>query len=358
MKNPSASIASAPTRKVNKPSRSAGKPALAAKPPGLRLKKILVPVDFSDCSKKALDYALGFAEQSQAAIYLVHIVETATFARDLHYPPLPIPDEEAAGVARKKLTKMATELKDESIPVMVDVRFGNPADGVVTTAADLGVDLIVVSTHGFTGWKHALLGSVTERIVRLARCPVLVVREHEHEFVVPRPEAARAEASLPKGMHAAPVEAFKLKNILVTTDFSDCSKKALQYAIPLARQHNAKLTLLNISPDTRILNQYGGVDYGKVEEAMLQSAERKLDALRKKEIPKGIRATCAVRGGRPTREIVHAARDLKADLIVIATHGHTGIKHALLGSTAENVVRYAYCPVLTVREPERKKLEF
>ena len=149
------------------------------------------------------------------------------------------------------------------------------------------------------------------------------------------------------------VSLFRLKKILVPIDFSDCSKKALQYAIPLARQHEAALTLLYVAPPPNFVGgEYTGIEYARLEDDQAASGGKQLDALVANEVHGEVPAETLVRPGMPVVEILEAARALPADLIVISTHGRTGLKHVLLGSVAEDVVRRAPCPVLVVREHE------
>jgi universal stress protein A len=145
---------------------------------------------------------------------------------------------------------------------------------------------------------------------------------------------------------------FKLKKILVPIDFSDCSKKALQYAVPLAKEHKAAITLLYVVPTNYALGEYGGIDYASIEAEMHVSGDKKLAQLAVDEVRDEVPADPIVRTGSPALEIISMAKSLSADLIVISTHGRTGLKHVLMGSVAEDVVRRAPCPVLVVREQE------
>lgn len=144
---------------------------------------------------------------------------------------------------------------------------------------------------------------------------------------------------------------FKLKKILVPVDFSECSNKALDYAVAFAGQLGADLTVLHVIPP------YYAVPYGlnqceEIQAELQQAGQEKLMQLVCDEVPPPLRAKTFLRTGRPATEIIDAARELAADIIIISTHGHTGLKHAFFGSTAEEVVRRAPCPVLTVREKE------
>jgi len=144
----------------------------------MRVKSILVPLDFSPPSKKALDYATGLARQFKAKLTLLHVVEpvgTPDFAASF---PLVMEDDELMAAARKELEQ---QVKAARLPrPMVEkilVRFGRSFHEITEAARTRKVDLIVIATYGHTGLKHALLGSTTERVVRHASCPVLVVRQ-------------------------------------------------------------------------------------------------------------------------------------------------------------------------------------
>ena len=154
---------------------------------------------------------------------------------------------------------------------------------------------------------------------------------------------------------AASSPPFQIKKILVPIDFSDCSKKALQYALALAQEHSATLTLLYVvtTPPYGV-GEFGNVDYAFLEGEMRESGEKRLATFIAGEVGDKAPAEPAIRTGSAPNEIVDLARTISADLIVISTHGHTGLKHVLLGSVAEHVVRHAPCPVLVVREREHE----
>jgi nucleotide-binding universal stress UspA family protein len=152
---------------------------------------------------------------------------------------------------------------------------------------------------------------------------------------------------------ASPAESpipIRLKNILVPVDFSGRSIKSLRYAVPLAMQCGAKITLVHVvSPSDHVLDFSWPVP---LEERRLIELERQVERLRMKNVPAEIPVNSIVRQGRAFDAILEAAADFHAGLIIIATHGHTGLERVMLGSTAENVVRRAKCPVLVIREDE------
>ncbi len=146
----------------------------------------------------------------------------------------------------------------------------------------------------------------------------------------------------------------KLKTILVPIDYSKESKKALQYAIPFARQFNGRLVLLYVMQPHYFAGEFGAVEFEALTADLQRSSERQLSAWATKGVRGLVAVKTMVRTGSPVSEIIDVAKELKADLIVISTHGHTGLKHVLLGSVAENVVRHAPCPVFVVRVRERE----
>ena len=151
---------------------------------------------------------------------------------------------------------------------------------------------------------------------------------------------------------------FKLTKILVPIDFSDCSKKALQYAIPLAKQFGASITLLHVVHVNYVGGpEFGAIDFPIPEADLRKSAEKQLAELAATEVQTQNATATLVRVGQEVVEIVGAAKELESDLIIISTHGRTGLKHVFLGSVAENVVRLAPCPVLVVREHEHEFLK-
>ena len=150
--------------------------------PVFRLKRILVPVDFSVCSKKALEYALPFARQFGASVHLLYIVQPYVPVSDLVPMDVESIETRMRDTGERELAALQQEI-DRDVKTEAMVRVGNPHMEIVRAASELDIDLIILSTHGRTGFSHVLMGSTTERVVRHAACPVLVLREHEHEFI-------------------------------------------------------------------------------------------------------------------------------------------------------------------------------
>jgi universal stress protein A len=160
--------------------KAANTPKSAAS--ALKLKRILVPIDFSECAAKAVDYAAVFAEHFQAKLILLHVVEPAVYPENFLVLPLPLDEtnQNLVETARERLDGLARKRIGHKVPVETLVRAGRACSEIPDTARALGADLIIIGTHGYTGLKHALLGSTAERVVRHAACPVLTVRHPEH----------------------------------------------------------------------------------------------------------------------------------------------------------------------------------
>lgn len=146
---------------------------------------------------------------------------------------------------------------------------------------------------------------------------------------------------------------YDIKKILVPVDFSDYSKIALKHAVNFAQRFNSKLFLIYVIEPMVYPTDFsiGQIAIPAVENDLTSRAEEELQNLVKNEIAGKLESEVIIKSGKPFMEIIECAAEIDADLIIIATHGHTGVEHLLFGSTAEKVVRKAPCPVLTLREP-------
>lgn len=306
----------------------------------MRIQKILATTDLSNESIAGVRYAVALAKKVGASVALLHVVE---------FPPpppmpgmrsvtLPLQDSKIAKQARVRLDKLAKRESRGGLKITPILHTGNSFHGIIMTARTRATDLIVIATHGYTGAKRVLLGSTTERVVRHAPCSVLTVPVR----TIPR--------------RSGKMLLLKLKRIVVPIDFSEISKTALPWATSLAAQSNAELILLHVVEKFPIDYFLG---YGLMNELFTPLMKDSEAAL--KQIAENIgrsdqvKASEKVRDGKPFKEICSVAQKLGAELIVLTTRGHSRLKYIWLGSTAERVVRHARCPVLVVREPERKE---
>lgn len=296
-----------------------------------KIERILVPLDFSAGSMEALDYAVSLAKQFRAGIHLVHV-----------YPPDEASSAPGAGhlllqsaEAIERLNEELSGIHRKHVPTFRPencfVRRGRPYEEIVRLAREIDANLIVLATRGHSGLKHLLLGSTAERVVRSAPCPVLVARKRKQKSkAAPKPFAIRA--------------------ILVPTDFSQCSLAGTEYAAFLARTLGATVRLFHvIYPYTNyVFVDHAGVRLSGLAEAVEQTARQEMDALKQMDFLRGVPVQTKMLPGPTVDEICAAAGEPDVDLVVTSTHGRTGLKHALIGSVAEHVVRYAERPVLVV----------
>jgi nucleotide-binding universal stress UspA family protein len=293
----------------------------------MHIKKILFPTDYSRCSDQALVRALWFAEHYGAQLHVVHALLPLDF--DPHNVSHHLPDLEGLQRQIDRLTSVrapAYRSYSEVEIISASVRGIAAAPAVLTYAAENDIDLIVMGTHGRRGINHLLLGSVAEEIVRMSPCPVLTVRETTPETIEP-------------------------KSILVPLDFSDFSSEAFSVARTLAADVGATIRALHVIEETIHPSFYvtGQTSlqswYPEVEASAVKEMRRIAEKAWGPEVP----VEYHVKEGRAPVDIVAFAKRNDIQLIVMASHGLSGIEHLLLGSVTEKVVRLAPCPVFTVK---------
>ena len=301
----------------------------------VKIGRILCPVDFSDFSRRALDHAIAVARWYGSRLTVLYVYQppapafaplTSLVAGPVEPFVLTPGDREQLRQQVKTFTP-AEDLKD--IPVESCVAEGDAALEIL--AAAQSADMIVMGTHGRSGFEHLVLGSVTEKVLRKAMCPLLTI---------PR-AAPDATAAVPALFH----------RILAAVDFSDVSMHALTYAVSLAEEADARLTVmhvLDVPPHLALWVDRGdGVSHVR---EWKDASERRLRGA----VSDASREYChveeRVETGQPYREILRVAREQDAGLLVIGAHGQGLVERMFVGSTAQHVVRQAVCPVLTIRK--------
>jgi nucleotide-binding universal stress UspA family protein len=302
-------------------------------PAGLRIKNVLAPIDFSERSVETLGLAAEIAKQFGANLHLTHVYEPDIPYSMVMAMPLAFPPVDVGGGVRRHLNDVAKKIGVEARPTFIHAIKGRPFEEICRLAREIDVDLIVVATRGRTGLKHLLLGSTAERIVRYSPCPVLVVH--------PRLKNEK--------------RGFRFERILVPVDFSSCSLRGLEYAKRMAKQFGSKLTVLNsVAFQYYITNdEYARYDLPLLMQQAEEASRKQMRQLMETTDWEGLEVKPSLQIGHAGQQICADAVGQKADLIVTSTHGTTGFKHVLVGSTAEYVVRHASCPVLVVPSHER-----
>ena len=306
----------------------------------IEIRRILCPIDFSDFSRRAFDHAVAIARWYESTITLLHVcavVPVAAYAPGSGVLPsaaLTPEDRDALLAAMKRFAEGEARTK---VPIEFDIVEGSTAAAILEKADAMPADLLVMGTHGRSGFERFVLGSVTEKVLRKAASPVLTV---------------------PKGLpDVVPAPPVLFKQIVCATDFSDCSMHALNYAISLAKEADAHLTVVHVielPPDVpREVHETVLAGPRSLRE-YIALAEEDRRARLKDAIPDAVRAYCTVdtvlATGSPYREILRVAEEQKAELLVIGIHGRGAVDRLLFGSTAQHLVRQASCPVLTLRK--------
>jgi nucleotide-binding universal stress UspA family protein len=301
----------------------------------IEIRRILCPVDLSEHSRRALDHAVAIARWYGSRIIAIHVVSPAPVSA---YGPGPVVLEPAMMNAADRdqlqasLDAFVQAESAHGVTIDTAIREGNTAAEILAQAADLPADLIVIGTHGRSGFERLLLGSVAEKVLRKAGCPVLTVPRH-HPGTVP----------------AAPVV---FKRILCPVDFSTSAMRALDYALSLAQEGDGELTVLHVLP-----NGYENADVVADDRMTLGDFMRRREAdmrrMMKEAVPDEASMYCRVEtalvNGSPWREILKEAGDRQSDVIVMGVQGRGAVDLMFFGSTTQHVVRQATCPVLTIK---------
>lgn len=324
---------------ATKPGKNRRKFSTPSASENIQLKTILSTTDFSDESRSGVRYAVALAEKLGAAVALLHVIEPRSWLSELGSVVPAREDSEVVALARAQLATLAKRegKGDVAVTFSVSVQTGNPFHAITTAARQQMADLIVIATHGHTGFERVLLGSTAERVVRHAPCPVLTV---------PTRATTKRTGKTPP---------FKLKKILVPIDFSNTAKDALPWATHLAVHFGAELVLLHVAEKFPIDYLLGSGLMNETIVPLMKQAEADLEQMAGSlSKSTGVNVSAVVSNGKPFEVICQTAKTLGAELIVLTTHGYAGLKHVWLGSTAERVVRHAPCPVLAVRKLNRK----
>jgi nucleotide-binding universal stress UspA family protein len=308
------------------------------------LSRILVPLDGSPLAEAVIPQVAELAALRKAEVVLLRVALAHT---------LPGADPVAAQVravdeAEAYLLRVERDLVARGLPVVRAVRYGRPAEEILDHARVGGVSLIAMSTHGRTGIRRWVLGSVAEQVARRSPVPVLLWRATE-------PEATSAGAARPGQVPTASApdgaDAMRIRHILCPVDLTTGSREIMQTAAAVAARFGADLTVLHAvyDPLDVTCSHIPHPPLEQLREEMIRVAEDTLRRHMRKALGPNARPTMAVVAGKPFRQIVRYAQRHQVDLIVMGTAGRTGLDHAIMGSTAERVVRTAHCPVFSVR---------
>lgn len=299
----------------------------------IQITRVLCPVDFSEFSRHALRHAIAVAGWYEASVTVLHVF-TNVPNMDVPGVPLADPNHELLITSMQAFAGPTPP----GVPVSFVARCASdtPAE-IVGQAKTLMSDLIVIGSHGRSGFERLLLGSVAEKVVRKSPCPVMVVP--------PRASDARGAGLIHGGR----------PRILCALDFSDASLGALEYAISLAEEADADLTLFHSIEVPPELRQPIPVPADFNIDQCHAAAEAECLVRLRELVPPSVRTYChvetAVREGAAYRQVLRLAAEQTTDLIVMGVHGRGAVDLLLFGSNTARVIRAAACPVLIVPTP-------
>lgn len=294
----------------------------------IQITQILCPIDFSEFSRRAFDHAVAIAGWYGARLTVLHVVPNLPV---MDLPPDTLEDKDHERI----MTNMRRFTAQMPPEVPVDLHLQEASDihrEILGQAEAVHADLIVIGSHGRSGFERLLLGSVTEKVLRKAPCPTMVV---------PR-----------RAPDTAPDEPVRFRRILCPVDFSNGSIGALNYALNMAEGADAQLTVLHvieIPPELRETSLFEGVSVDRARAAAEADCLKRLNQLIPEEAQTYCTVKAAVREGLAYREILKLAAERGVDLIVMGVQGRGAIDLLVFGSNTARVTRAATCPVLIVR---------
>jgi nucleotide-binding universal stress UspA family protein len=311
-------------------------------PARMKVDRILCPTDYSEFSERALLQAVRLASWFGARITAVHVIPPTPWLVpvDAGTPYIAMPGDRLRvqrQVELEALERFVLPYREEGVPIDTRLLEGDPSRVIPEAAQELRAGLVVMGTHGRGGFEHLVLGSVTEKVLRRATCPVLTV--------------GSAAPSRPEG----PL----FHRIVCALDLTEASSRTVQVALSLAEEHMARVTLVHVLEG--LPRQAGPPFYRALREILrlrrelFEGAEDRLHG----SVPPVARDLLSVservEEGTPWRLVLQVAEETRAELIVMGAHSRGVLGRAFFGSTANHVVRQASCPVLVVREQSARQ---
>lgn len=295
-------------------------------------RKILVPLDGSEVAERALSTSIKLAQKGQGEVTLlrvpwVHPVSIDDYSGGTKWLYPDQAEERTLEDAVAYLEGVREKWSVENVVIHTKVISGDPASVILDTATAQDIDLICMTTHGYSGLTRWMLGSVTERVLRAAPCPVLVMREE-----------------------------CTIRRVLIALDGSSLAEQALRPGLEVARRMDARVTLFQVATAVPVphdvifqleLAEGGIADYLAAD--TIENAKTYLSAVATRVERYGVPLKTHVDIGPPAERIIDYSADNDVDLVVMATHGRTGLRRWAYGSVTEKVLRSGQCALLVVR---------
>jgi nucleotide-binding universal stress UspA family protein len=293
----------------------------------MRIQRILYATDLSSVSEPAWREAKQLGRLFNAEILLVHVVPFVVLPTEGYFPPQ-LYDELVKSARREAESgsdRLLGSVAASGLKVRIRLEDGAPAQRILEVANEERADVIIVGTHGRTGLQRAILGSVADRLVRQAPCPVVTVPP--------------TLGDKPRG---------KIRRICYATDFSPSARAAWPWVVAIASAADAEVDLVHVTfspvPDRHL----SGEEMGRIAHMLHEQGRAEAQRFLEQSPFPGGRISVRLSHGDPGEQIVHQAQAQSADLIVMGTHGWSGVVRWMLGSVAHHVIQAAPCPVLTI----------
>lgn len=297
----------------------------------VQVKNIICSTDFSDYSNYAVTYGIALAKEFAAKLYVCHVIDlsSATMYGEGFSDPL----EQQSRITNYSWEYLERLIGEQPFDWEPLIKIGRTANEIARIVEEKGVDLAILATHGRSGLKRFILGSVTERLMRMLPCPLLIVRSPEHDFVSPVKQEIR------------------LQRILVGCDFSPDSSLAFQYGLNLAQEFQSELHLAHViqPPVYKDLLKPGIEPAEELQQDLRDQLYEKLINMVPEESRNWCTPITTLLAGQPYEELTKYAVVHNVDLIVLGVRGHSIVETLFVGSTTDRVIRQAPCPVLSVR---------
>lgn len=291
------------------------------------VRRVLHPTDLSVAARAAWEEAQRLAGLFQAEVVLLHVVRPTPLGPETYLPPALVQEllDTTYREARTALEAMREAPRDPGLEVSARVEQGPVATRILEVARDENADLVVMGTHGRTGLGRVMLGSVADRVVRSAACPVVTV---------------------PAGADPAGGRPARLARLCYATDFSPLAQAAWPWALAVAEASGAEVDLVHVTPPPSPDFPAGLV--GRMARLLHEQGQAEAeDFVRGCPLPEA-RVHVLIERGAPSEQVLAVARSRAADLIVMGTHGWSPLRRWMLGAVAHHVIQAAPCPVLTV----------
>ena len=296
----------------------------------VEFRRIVCATDLSELSNQSIHYGASLAARFEALLILCYIIDLPVVS--VHGAAYTYPQDYVEGLREDALEKFDTLMKDRPVNWQPAVTTGPVASTICNLAETEKADLVIAATHGRSGLKRWILGSVTERLIRSIGCPLLTITPTEHKF------------------DFETVQRSGFKNILVGCDFSMDSSSAMQYGLSLAQEFEATIHLVHVIEPIAYRDKL--LPSNMLDKNMKSNLFTNLVDELSDRVPEEAYNWCEIKTqcltGRPYEELVKYTEENAIDLIILGVRGHSLVESMLLGSTTDRVIRRASCPVLSV----------